>query len=518
MKKTKEQFITELKKDSDRLYKLGCILNLTGQLYRTCLNWNDCSENVNCEDCYNISWQGWEAIYQFQHNENELFGYYPKLRPLQSFVASKPDDNIKAASKPNGKQWLSDWGLSLELAGLFDRGREFCCSLAQLMKKPESKASLDKWKEWQQLGYVKKFYDSTFELSKGLYQTPLGIIAYCDAKANPELRLLVLFCLLEEFRKMFIKHLTVNGPYNLNHGAFGALGEFSEEKAFGKLAIAPLGKIIHCQFKTQDKKKFDWDIITRGWAKYEERLFDLFNKMASDIEKFSIPLLALGEYKQEIESVLKIIRNGSAKWYPCKIEWTYLKNLDSVINGIRTKGKLLEIEKGAKCEAFELTDVIEALKRYRKSKDISELPPIQQLYDTLCRYRGQCGAKTTDTISWLGSATRDGSGYYPALLRELTSGEVLGDIERWANLFEMSAAAEQENKAGKKAKLKKIGRPRKYKDEQLSQMYNEYEQWYQETGDSRGAWEKVAKFHSIKSGDAARVACMNYRKKLKKST
>ena len=371
--KSKEQFIEELQKDPDRLYKLGCILSLTGSLYCACLDWNDCSENASCEDCYNICWNGWKAIYQFQHNENELLGYYPKLRPLVSFITSKPEDNIKDAGESKGKQWLNDWGLALELAGLFNRGREFCGSLAQIMKEPDLKKNKDKWKEWQKLDCVKKFYDSTFDLSKRLYQAPLGIIAYCNAKENPVLRLLVVFCLLKEFRKMFIKYVTVSGPYDLSDGAFGLLGEVQEERALGKLAMAPLGKIIHCQFKTQDDEKLHWDIISPGWEKYERGLFDtwsyesgeyflgnrvedkaiwimepilqnMFEKMASDIEEFALPLLALDKFREETESVLKIIRNGLAKWHPCKIDWTYVKNLDSVIKSLQTKGMLLAFQ------------------------------------------------------------------------------------------------------------------------------------------------------------------------------
>ncbi len=82
-------------------------------------------------------------------------------------------------------------------------------------------------------------------------------------------------------------------------------------------------------------------------------------------------------------------------------------------------------------KSLDLYDVIESLRHYKKSQNISALPPIQQVYDTLCKHREKCGAKTTDTIDWLGSAARDNSGYYPALLQELTSDEVMAYIEEW---------------------------------------------------------------------------------------
>lgn len=63
----------------------------------------------------------------------------------------------------------------------------------------------------------------------------------------------------------------------------------------------------------------------------------------------------------------------------------------------------------------------------------SGLPEIELAHDILCRNKGVCGGKTTRAIDWLGSAANDGTGYYIALLNELSSGEVLKDIESWQN-------------------------------------------------------------------------------------
>ncbi len=75
----------------------------------------------------------------------------------------------------------------------------------------------------------------------------------------------------------------------------------------------------------------------------------------------------------------------------------------------------------------------------------------------------------------------------------------------------------QETKPIKEPKTKKRGRPRVYTDDQLKRMLDSYDEFYEETKDSKAAWNKVAKHHGAKNGDAARVACMNYRKRLKKS-
>lgn len=82
---------------------------------------------------------------------------------------------------------------------------------------------------------------------------------------------------------------------------------------------------------------------------------------------------------------------------------------------------------------------------------------------------------------------------------------------------EKPAEIVQKTKAVKKLQAEKRGRPRIYTDDQLKRMLDSYDEFYEETKDSKAAWNKVAKHHGAKNGDAARVACMNYRKRLKKS-
>lgn len=63
----------------------------------------------------------------------------------------------------------------------------------------------------------------------------------------------------------------------------------------------------------------------------------------------------------------------------------------------------------------------------------------------------------------------------------------------------------------------KIGRPKKYSDDDYKLMKNLHDEEYQITNDSRGAWNKAANILNISSGDAARVAYMNYRRRAKTS-
>lgn len=105
-------------------------------------------------------------------------------------------------------------------------------------------------------------------------------------------------------------------------------------------------------------------------------------------------------------------------------------------------------------EQENLHKILEVLKNWQKSekkdKDFKEakssLPPIAKTYEILCRYRGQCGAKTTDLIKWLGSASNNRSGYYPALLNNFASLEVITDLENWLEKSEYTRREQKDTK------------------------------------------------------------------------
>lgn len=59
------------------------------------------------------------------------------------------------------------------------------------------------------------------------------------------------------------------------------------------------------------------------------------------------------------------------------------------------------------------------------------------------------------------------------------------------------------------------GRPREYTDDKLNSMQKVHDDYYTEKQDSKYAWNKVAEIFNVKSGDAARIACMTHQKKLK---
>ena len=70
----------------------------------------------------------------------------------------------------------------------------------------------------------------------------------------------------------------------------------------------------------------------------------------------------------------------------------------------------------------------------------------------------------------------------------------------------------------KKVTANKPGRPRNYTDNEMKVIGKLHADFYAETNDSAGAWNKLADLFEAKSGDALRVAYMSYRKRLKRST
>jgi hypothetical protein len=116
---------------------------------------------------------------------------------------------------------------------------------------------------------------------------------------------------------------------------------------------------------------------------------------------------------------------------------------------------LAQIQQLCASKQESLQEIIEILKNWQKSKKTEKdfetaklaLPPIAKTYDILCRSKGQCGAKTTDIIRWLGTAARDKSGYYRALFADFASPQVITDLEEWQ---EKPAETEHENRDTKR--------------------------------------------------------------------
>ncbi len=124
------------------------------------------------------------------------------------------------------------------------------------------------------------------------------------------------------------------------------------------------------------------------------------------------------------------------------------------------------------------------------------------------------------------SLTKD-LGTYVTLDRDITQPK-LSDKERfsfidqlnlWANKIDKETEPEPtgtgENARSAKEPSKKRGRPKKHTSDKLDGMQRLYDELYRKTPDSKAAWNHVAKIFDVKSGDAARIACLKHQQKLK---
>ncbi|MGA2070500.1 MAG: hypothetical protein ABSG97_04060 [Sedimentisphaerales bacterium] len=380
--KTKEEFIATIKQSPDRIRKLGDILDLISQFRIACLNWDVCYRQAREQDFYDICRLGWEVVSQFQHDENELLNCYPKMNSIPLFKASSPTRYIENADKKTGMEWLNEWGAALELTGFFPRATAFCSSfirilqLPKIIQKPNRRSYLKhirlrqrnhlKWKKLQDRGDVGKFYHGIEHFSDELFKETMdivkGIVAGLGGKVNPELRLVVIFCSLKLFRHFFIKTVAVKGPYDSNDKTFW-FSDLDETDLSGTLRLVPAAKIVCCSFNTPDESFAPWDRLVYGWKDYEDRLFKTwdytngkfrsddkldgqavwevdngtdYEYMASEIGKYAEPLLDVDGYREVVQSIVKIIRNGLPKWHPCKIDWEYVNNLDSNIHKLES--------------------------------------------------------------------------------------------------------------------------------------------------------------------------------------
>ena len=63
----------------------------------------------------------------------------------------------------------------------------------------------------------------------------------------------------------------------------------------------------------------------------EAKAVSSLEKTARKIDKLLLPLSKIKSCKEYAEKVNKILRNGTPKWMPCSIQWTYVKELDEFI-------------------------------------------------------------------------------------------------------------------------------------------------------------------------------------------
>lgn len=187
---------------------------------------------------------------------------------------------------------------------------------------------------------------------------------------------------------------------------------------------------------------------------------------------------------------------------------TYQKELDQILIAAETFDEAV----------FSLADMVhwqdDALDHFVEKKILQRTKPASEAECDGCEEK--CvekvvfidGKKPSDTRAYIVCRMRDD-------MRPIAVD--MERLKRWkANkdkLIELGYCKEPAKPAGTGGNPpKKKGRPPKYSPDILEAMIKVYEDKYRDKGDSKGAWSAAAKIGKAPSGDAARIACTNYKK------
>ncbi len=220
-------------------------------------------------------------------------------------------------------------------------------------------------------------------------------------------------------------------------------GKIDEGLANSRYGVVVLSRSF---FEKQWPKKELDALVSIENEKGEKVILPIWHEIGiEEVRRFS-PILAsklAAQSSDSLESIvvqiLKVVNENAIPKTAGKEETQQVRSKD--------RGDLARAEQGS------LQEIVEVLKNFWEDKDFevakSALPPIAKTYDILCRSKLQCGAKTTDVISWLGSGVNDGTGYRRALLDEFACPEVVADFEKWQ---EKIAERERGNKDTRSAR------------------------------------------------------------------
>ncbi len=173
---------------------------------------------------------------------------------------------------------------------------------------------------------------------------------------------------LRTFRRTFLEKTSVKGRCILPEKLARIFGP--AWSGYGNIEIRYGGKSIHsndpyeCIFQKSDGSWAGWnlnDVVTLEdyerlifscWSYTDGQALDVndsdelcmiswgiklevcsaLERKAQDIDMLLIPLSRINSYKEYVKKISNIIRNGNSEWMPYRVHWTYIKELDEVIN------------------------------------------------------------------------------------------------------------------------------------------------------------------------------------------
>jgi hypothetical protein len=216
------------------------------------------------------------------------------------------------------------------------------------------------------LGITEKvqFYKNAERLGQLLDEQNISITDYYE-----ELKIW-----LNEFRNYFFEFTVVEAQGKLPY-IFEPDEGLDLKQDIGQLTIFYYRKTSTCRFKAQGGKEISWKNPVANLEQFERLLFgtwciddgkslesyedsnavwclndpneaDSLDELASRVETLLLPLFKDNNYKPIATRAIHVIRNGQPRWRPGRVQWSYIKDLDSVIKelDIATKMKLVVSE------------------------------------------------------------------------------------------------------------------------------------------------------------------------------
>jgi len=338
---------------------------------------------IQPHDIYKVCDVGSKLLY-------DLKKYAPHLIPddTPNFSISFPDnfENPSAEFRSTGGDYLTAlniWGQALDLTdGPIDFGLTFSDhwekELTDFVVTENGKTSFKQYeiKDWYKIlkeWDIQYFFECSRQIVYGIIEELAQELEQVDVGQHPHAKLALALYDLKGFRDEFISDAIVVGPYfptkmNDFQTYDGQIDiDIASDEGILKVSVQPYnikkcGSL--CEFITDDSEtiewKIDWSLELSGLSlgDYEDTLFSTWsyatgehiglreaetkaywlmthtgviaNRAHYAIETI-FPLLVNEQYKTLAERAIKVIMNDLPKWYPRKVQWSYIKELDEII-------------------------------------------------------------------------------------------------------------------------------------------------------------------------------------------
>ncbi|MHC4152581.1 MAG: hypothetical protein ACYSSP_10865, partial [Planctomycetota bacterium] len=238
-------------------------------------------------------------------------------------------------------------------------------------------------KEWIQIykTVMRRFHDKCRELFVHVEGDLKSELLRYNFEQDPDAHLMAIYIALKQFKKAFLQEDIVaigpflpseNDSWSLHAMSIGVeIGSEPGTLEIENLAFSPNfrftprnGEVIECQIH-YDEWDGEWaeNELFNVWSystgehnrpeKIEGKAYlllkpgiEYLRERADSLIKEALPLCKIADFKHLVDKVTKVARNGKPQWWPGRIQWSYIKELDEVIREFEYYRKRYELEHG----------------------------------------------------------------------------------------------------------------------------------------------------------------------------